>query len=99
MSRFDIYTLADRKEYGIDIQSELVDFLPTRLIIPLVEETRISRKLPEIHLPIEINGQTLYAVTNMIAAVPARQLRKRIGSAERYWSEITSAIDYVLQGV
>lgn len=98
MSRFDIYATTGHSEYAIDVQSEFVDFLPTRLVIPLLEEHAISKRIPAIHLPIVVNGKTLYTVTNMMAAVPARQLRKRVGSAAHLSYDITSAIDFLLQG-
>ena len=98
MPRFDIYTLADCDTYVMDVQSEFVDFLPTRLVIPLFKEQQISQKIPTLHIPIRVNDQTLYTITNMMAAVPARLLRNRIGNASHASHDITAAMDFLFQG-
>jgi toxin CcdB len=98
MARFDIYTVEGSKDLALDIQSDFLAHLPTRLVIPLLQKQRLSVFTPQIHLPIELNEAPYYMATNLITALRKSQLRKRVGSAADRSHEITTAIDFLLQG-
>ena len=98
MSRFDIYSLGEGNVYVIDVQSNFVDALPTRLAIPLIEEHRLTKIIPELNVLIDVDGRAFYTVTNMLAAMPLGMLRKCVGSAEHKSYDIVRSIDFLLQG-
>ncbi len=98
MSRFDIYALREGNVYVIDVQSDFLDALPTRLVVPLIEEHRLIKAIPELNVSIHVEGRAFYTVTNMLAAMPLGMLGKCVGSAEDKSYEIVRAIDFLLQG-
>lgn len=98
MARFDVYALPHRKELALDIQSDFVDFLPTRLVVPLVGRDYFDKLIPQMHFPIRVNGTCFYMATHMAAAIPASLLKKPIANAADHSTDITAAIDFLLQG-
>lgn len=99
MARFDLHrNRLDEASLLLDVQSDFLSHLDTRLVIPALTLTRIGKRIPQLHVTMEHKGKTLYLATNVMAAVPAHQLGPVVGNISNRSHEITSAIDFLLQG-
>ena len=104
MARFDVYRnsgpLASTTPYLLDVQSQLLDGLDTRVVIPL----RRVDKFPAVNLakdltPIfEIEGIACILETPKLAAVPTRLLKSHVTSLNGRQSDITNALDRLFHG-
>ncbi len=104
MAQFDIYVNpqpASRQfvPYVVDVQSDLIDQLPTRLVMPLSRVGAAQTKLPSpLCLSIDIDGEVLSLQAYMAAPVSARLLKKPVTSLRYRASEVSAALDAVISG-
>lgn len=104
MPRFDVYRnpgeYAEVTPYLLDVQSDLLQGLETRIVVPL----RRRDRFPAVNLPanltpvFEIDGIECLLETPKLAAVPLRLLKAPIASLASRQFEITSALDFLFQG-
>jgi len=91
---------ASTTPYLLDVQSDLLDGLDTRMVIPL----RNMAHFPVVPLPsrltpvFRINGTECMLETPKMAAVPARMLRGAVSSLSSEHVAITSALDFLFHG-
>ncbi len=86
--------------YLVDVQSDLLDSLPTRLVIPLSRVGAKQKFLPTHLCPsVMVEGETLSLLSYSAAAVPARLLQKSVASLQSHALEITVALDAVVSGI
>lgn len=101
--QYRIYRHGSRNKnypYLIDIQSDVVDVLATRVVIPLVHLSHVQARLPEQICPIvEVEGKKLLVMTHEMASVEATILREEVGNATPWRVEIKSAVDFIFDGV
>ncbi|WP_051604053.1 CcdB family protein [Methylobacter tundripaludum] len=86
--------------YFLDIQSDLLQRLESRIVIPLRRRDRFAAvNLPANLTPtFEIEGVECLLETPKLAAVPLRLLKTPIASLASRQFEITAALDYLFQG-
>jgi len=104
MARFDVYPNpgdhAKTTPYLLDVQSDLLDDLESRVVIPL----RSLQKFPKVNLParltpiITIDRNQFLLETPKMAAVPKRILRSPVTSLSNAQDEITAALDFLFYG-
>ena len=103
--QFAIYINPDkdtRKTYPffIDVQSNLLDSLNSRVVIPLTPIENAKKNYPTNLCPtIKIKNKEYALLTHQITSVPRGILKKMIGSAESNRNDIVSAIDFVITGI
>ena len=101
MARFDIFLNEGRSKkttpYLIDIQSNVISALATRIVIPLRTLTAFGAlTVPKDLCPtITVLGEKVFLDTPQIAAIPANELKNRVGTADVYQAEILAAMDRV----
>lgn len=99
MPRFDIYRNGGPRSsttpYLLDIQSDHLSALNTRVVIPL----RLVASFPAVSLPqdlvpvFRIEDKACFLDTPKLAAVPYRELGQALGSLSGQHDLITSALD------
>lgn len=104
MARFDIYRNTGERAgdtpYLLDIQSDFLSALDTRVVVPL----RRRDRFPDVHLPANLTPtftvESIECVleTPKLAAVPVRLLRTPVASLAANQFEIVAALDFLLQG-
>lgn len=105
MAQFDVYVnpqpgSRQSVPYVLDVQSTLIDTLPTRLVMPLSRIGVGKVKLPGNLCPtIEVEGETLTLLAHLAAPVAARLLRKPVLSIPFRANDVNAAFDAVLSGV
>jgi toxin CcdB len=104
MPRFDVYlnsgAQAAETPYLLDVQSDLLQGLETRIVVPL----RRRDRFPVVSLPanltptFEIEGVECLLETPKLAAVPLLLLKAPLASLAASHFGITAALDFLFQG-
>ena len=104
MARFDVYANpgnhATTTPYLLDVQSDLLDALGTRMVIPLrslktFPTVKLSNRLTPIF---KIKGEEFLLETPKMGAVPQRVLKTPVASLAKEQGQITAALDFLFQG-
>lgn len=104
MKQFDVYSNADTDTnraypYFVDVQSEILDALNSRVVIPLT--TALPEKLlPNTICPIvEVNGDQHYLLTYQITTISKSFLKKHEGSLLLNRTDIINSLDFLISGI
>jgi toxin CcdB len=104
MPRFDVYRNnsehAAVTPYLLDVQSDLLQGLETRIVVPLRRRDCFAAvSLPANLTPtFEIEGIECLLETPKLAAIPQRLLKIPIASLAANQFEITAALDFLFHG-
>ncbi|HQT25907.1 MAG TPA: CcdB family protein [Burkholderiales bacterium] len=98
MSRFDVYRNEDGPGFLLDVQTNLLDNLNTRVVVPLLPIDRAPIPAKILNPVFEIDGISVSMVTQFMAAVPAKILKRALTSLDRKQNEITAALDFLFHG-
>lgn len=104
MARFDVYpnpgAHSGTTPYLLDVQSDLLEGLDSRMVIPLRSLDHFARvKLPIRLTPVvHIQGKDYLLETPKMGAVPKRILKSPIASLAAKQAQITTALDFLFQG-
>ena len=104
MTRFDVYANpgahAKSNPYLLDVQSDLLDGLGSRVVIPM----RSLEDFPKVRLPsrltpvLRIEGKEYLLEPPKMGAVPQRLLKSPVTSLVAEQEHITAALDFLSQG-
>lgn len=98
MARHDVHAMPDGVGYLLDVQSDLLLDLNTRVVVPLLPEKMAPRPAARLNPVFKVEGALYVMATQFIAAVPERVLGDPIGSLSGEADDITVAIDMLTQG-
>ena len=104
MARFDVYANpgphASTTPYLLDVQSNLLDGLDSRMVVPLRRLAHFPNvKIPSQLMPlVSIEGEGCLLETPKMGAVPLRILKDRVASLGADQARITAALDFLFQG-
>lgn len=105
MAQYDVYPnpsprSRDEVPYLVDVQSDLLADLRTRLVMPLAHTGATLTQAPRRLSPtFVVEGHLLAALPHLSAGIDARQLRKPIASLAAHAADLRDALDAVLSGV
>jgi toxin CcdB len=99
VARFDIH----RPKHGgarylLDVQSELLDQLRTRVVIPLLSRDAVPPGMRDLHPRLVVDGAEMVAATQLLAAVRRQDLGPVVANAADARDTITRALDLLLTG-
>jgi toxin CcdB len=104
MARFDVYATpghhTDSTPYLLDVQSDLLDGLVSRVVIPL----RRRERFPAVPLAdrltptLSIAGAEFILETPKMGAVPRRALSAPVASLAAERERITAAVEFLFPG-
>ena len=103
--QFDVFEnpsprMRDVYPYVVDVQSDLLSSLATRMMVPLAVTTLAEKDLPRRLCPvITVNDKSLMLVPFEAAPLDKRLLRTEITSVRERSHEIIAAMDSVLSGI
>lgn len=100
MAQFDVYKNAGGGIYPlvIDIQSDLLSKLATRVVVPLARRDRYPIPLARATPIANIEGVDYVLVVPLLAAVAASTLGKPHASLAHHRADVIAAIDLVFTG-
>jgi toxin CcdB len=90
---------AGHMPYLMDVQSNLLSDLATRVVVPLVRSTSFGRPATRLHPVFTVQGQQVVMATHLLAAVRRGTLGTRIMSLLDHRDLIVGAIDVLWSGV
>ncbi len=105
MAQYDVYrnpAAASREAipYLVDVQSDLLSGLPTRLTFPLGRAAMLPSAGPGALCPtVHVDGLTLRVLPHLAGAFRVKDLGKPVGSLTGQASEFVVSMDAVLSGV
>lgn len=104
VARFDVYLnpspQAEITPYFVDVQSDLLDGLESRTVIPLralkyFPKVKLSTRLTPVFV---IQGQECLLETPKLGAVPIRVLKSPVASLKSEQDQIIAALDFLFHG-
>lgn len=104
MARFDVYLNSgshrNTTPYLLDVQSDLLDGLDSRMVIPLRDIEHFAKvKIPTRLMPVlRIHEKDYLLETPKMASIPNRALKSASCSLAGQQDLITSALDFLFQG-
>lgn len=99
MAQFDLYRPKGAAGPLLDIQSPLLEFLGTRVVVPLLPPARIPAAIRNLHPLFVIDGTDHVLVTQLMGAIRKRELGPPVGNLEAQRTEIIRALDTLLSGI
>ena len=105
MAQFDVYANPSKTQRGgipwmVDIQSDVLDKLPTRLVIPLALRSHMPTAMPRSLCPsIGWNGSALVALPHLAAPFRVSDLGPVQGNLRQQASDFIAALDAVISGI
>lgn len=105
MAQFDVYRNPNaatraRVPYLLDVQSDLLDPLATRIVVPLCKPEVLSGKPAErLNPAFEVEGRKLLMLTPELAGVSRKALGERVANLAAERPAIIGALDLVLTGI
>ena len=97
MRQWDLVSLADGS-FAVILQAELLDSTSHRVVAPLVTSDAF-RPVRRLHLAVRIGRRDYIVVTDKLAAIDIKAIRKVVGSMENRQRDIRRALDLVFVGV
>jgi toxin CcdB len=98
MPRFDVFKSEGGTGYLLDVQSDLLSGLNTRVVVPLLPRSSAPSPAQRLNPVFSIEGQELVMATQYMAAIPEGELRSRVGSLAEKQDDISAALDMLLLG-
>jgi toxin CcdB len=105
MPQFDVYRNLNaasraRIPYLLDVQSDLLDRLATRVVVPLCKPDVLKERLAERLNPLfEIEGKKVAMLTPEVAGVPLKILGDSIDNLSKHRNAIVGALDLIVSGI
>lgn len=99
MAQFDVYRLAKNPGLVLDCQSNLLDHIDSRFVVPLVRRNKAPPPTRRLNPVFEIQGAEYVMLTQSAAAVHRRDLGSMVLSLAECDREIMKAIDVLLTGI
>ena len=104
MAQFTVYRNKNARTkatfpYLLDVQSNLLEDLQTRVVIPLSKAPRLTRKPVSQLTPIlRFEGETYVLMTPELAGIARNELGPATGSLAEHRDAILAATDFLLTG-
>ena len=98
MAQYDLYRMPNIDGFLLDLQSDLIDGLPTRVVVPLYPMEPGIRPVKRLHPTFQIEGRSYVMATHQVAAVPKAELSSPLTNLRGKYDDITRAIYMLFQG-
>jgi len=98
MARFDVYRSKDGPVLLLDLQADLLDSLPTRVVAPLYPLAEMSWSIDRLNPRLEVGGLLYVMATQRMAAVEVNEVGPVVTRLSSHSDAITNATDFLFQG-
>ena len=105
VAQWDVYPnpsarLRDEIPFLVDLQSDLLSGLGSRLVAPLARTRAASAALPHRLCPVfTIAGSTVTLLPQVSGPIDSRLLKRKVASLRAHAHEIVGALDSVFVGI
>lgn len=84
----------------LDIQSDILSELETRVVIPLAPLEKVKGKIMNRLMPVlNIEGKVYVLYTAQIAGISKRELGALVGNLSAHRRDILGALDFLVTGI
>ena len=104
MAHLDVYLNRDARTaksrpYVVELQSGLLDNLPTTVIAPLAKPQSVDRlSITRLNPGVNVKGTDLILLTQDLAAIPRSLLKSSVANLSPQRDEILAAMDFLFTG-
>lgn len=98
MARYDVYANRSGVGYLLDVQSDLLDEIDTRIVVPLFPRGYGTRGAQRLNPEFMIEGENCRMMTQLLASVPAHILRAPRANLRNRHDQIVAALDMLFHG-
>jgi toxin CcdB len=98
MAQFDVFRPRDGEELLLDCQSNFLDGLETRFVVPLLSPDDMPKRIAKLNPRFEIDGREFFMATQGAATIPARMIGARVASLAEDHHVIVGALDMLISG-
>ena len=102
MAQFDVYRFAPKGAgfaFVIDLQSDLLDGLATRIVAPLYPVKDGRSGISRLNPILLIEGKSYYLAIQEMTALRIKSVGERVASLQDQRPEIIAAVDLLVTGV
>ncbi|GHB70395.1 plasmid maintenance protein CcdB [Psychrosphaera saromensis] len=105
MAQFSLYINKDKSSsraypYLIDVQSDLLSGLESRMVIPLTPLALLDTKAPTHLCPvIQLEEGSFVILTQQMTSVPTKVLKEEVRDLSTFRNEIIAALDFLITGI
>lgn len=102
MAQFDVYHFAPRGAgfaYVLDLQSDLLDGLATRIVAPLYPLKGKQQTILRLNPVVPIEGKACYLAVQEVTALRVKSLGAKVASLSEQRPGIIAALDFLITGV
>jgi len=94
MTRFHVHRIGNDGSLALDVQSNLLDALTTRVVVPLAPVEDVATLVPRL----TVDGQRFAMLRQFVTTVPVSAVGPSIADLSTRADEITAATDFLFQG-
>ena len=98
MARFDVFENKGGAGFLLDVQSDLLGGLNSRVVVPLLPKALAPSPAHRLNPVFNIEGQEVVMVTQYMASILASELRLGVGNLAEQQDEISIALDMLFLG-
>jgi toxin CcdB len=96
MAQYDLYVNGDG--YLLEVQSELLDQLDTRIVVPLICASDAPKPMRRLNPIVVVNGKNHVLVPQFLAAIQRKELGEPNSNLAHLHDDIRAAMDMVFIG-
>lgn len=103
MAQFDVFRNPMEETspgipYLLDVQSDLLESLSTRVVVPLVADSLMRKAVKHLNPALTIENSLVFMSTAELAGIPVRSLGEKVCSLKDRRLEIIAALDFLFTG-
>lgn len=98
MARYDVFKNADGAGWLLDVQTDILEGLNTRIVVPLLPPAQAPKPARRLNPVFALAGQDVVMVTQFLSSVPEAALKERVENFASRHDDIIAALDMVVHG-
>ena len=98
MPKYDVFPNPSGDGYLLDVQTDLLNDLNTRVVVPLLPTSSAPKPATRLNPIFDFEDHPVVMATQFMAAVPTSILKISIGKLDEEFEKVTSAIDMLIHG-
>lgn len=98
MARFDVYNNKSGQGLLLDVQTDILSGLNTRMVVPLLNRAESPKPATYLNPCFDIEGEEYVMLTQFMASIPESELSSFVGTLKNQQQEIAAALDMLFVG-
>lgn len=98
MARYDVFKNPDGVGWLLDVQTDLLEDLNTRIVVPLLPPPQAPKPARRLNPVFTLAGKDVVMVAQFLSAVPDSVLGKSVDNFAERHDDIIAALDMIIHG-